>query len=95
MWGALWDTVWFRFQGEIPREWKGFEVVALVRLTGLGPEGFTAEGAIYHHRRLVRALNFNRSEIEIAAKAKAGSALSFSSRPRPTAGLIRVESPGG
>jgi alpha-mannosidase len=77
MWGALWDTVWFRFQGEIPREWKGFEVVALVRLTGLGPEGFTAEGAIYHHRRLVRALNFNRSEIEIAAKAKGGERFEF------------------
>jgi alpha-mannosidase len=46
MWGSLWDTVWFRFQGQIPTDWKGREVVALVRLTSLGPEGFAAEGAI-------------------------------------------------
>jgi alpha-mannosidase len=44
MWGSLWDTVWFRFQGQIPTDWKGREVVALVRLTSLGPEGFAAEG---------------------------------------------------
>ena len=76
-WGSLWDTVWFRFQGEIPREWKGREVVALVRLTNLGPEGFAAEGTIYENERLARAINFNRREVEIVAKAKGGKYFDF------------------
>ena len=77
MWGSLWDTVWFRFQGQIPTDWKGREVVALVRLTSLGPEGFAAEGAIYQNERLVRAVNLNRREIEIATKAKGGERFEF------------------
>ncbi|MGB8466824.1 MAG: alpha-mannosidase [Terrimicrobiaceae bacterium] len=77
MWGSLWDTVWFRFQGEVPKEWRGCEVVALVRLTGEGAEGFTAEGTIYQNGRLVRAININRREVEIAAKAKGGERFEF------------------
>jgi alpha-mannosidase len=77
MWGSLWDTVWFRFQGQIPADWKGREVVALVRLTSLGPEGFSAEGSIYQNGRLVRAVNLNRREVEIASKAKGGERFEF------------------
>ncbi len=77
MWGSLWDTVWFRFRGQVPEDWKGREVVALVRLTSLGPEGFAAEGAIYQHGRLVRAVNLNRREVEITAKAKGGERFEF------------------
>jgi alpha-mannosidase len=77
MWGSLWDTVWFRFRGEVPKEWKGREVVALVRLTNLGPEGFAAEGAIYQNERLLRAINFNRRDVEIASKAKGGERFEF------------------
>jgi alpha-mannosidase len=77
MWGSLWDTAWFRFRGEVPNEWKGLEVVALVRLTNLGPEGFAAEGAIYKNERLIRAINFNRREVEIAEKAKGGERFEF------------------
>jgi len=77
MWGPLWDTSWFRFRGEVPREWKGREVVARVRLTNDGREGFTAEGLIYQDGKLVRAINANRRELEIAAKAKGGERLEF------------------
>ena len=77
MWGALWDTVWFRFQGVVPRDWKGREVVARVRLTSLGPEGFAAEGTVYQNGRLVRAINLNRRDVEIAAKAKGGERFEF------------------
>ncbi|HEY5741527.1 MAG TPA: hypothetical protein VIS99_03215, partial [Terrimicrobiaceae bacterium] len=77
MWGALWDTVWFRFQGQIPKEWKGREVIALVRLTNLGPEGFSAEGAIYQKGKLIRAVNLNRREVEIVSKAKGGDRFEF------------------
>jgi alpha-mannosidase len=77
MWGSLWDTVWFRFQGQVPKEWKGREVVALVRLTNLGPEGFAPEGAIYQNGQLVRAINVNRREVEITARAKGGERFVF------------------
>ena len=77
MWGALWDTVWFRFQGVVPREWKGREVVARVRLTSLGPEGFAAEGTVYQGGRLVRAINLNRRDVEIATRAKGGERFEF------------------
>ena len=65
------------FKGKIPTDWKGREVVALVRLTSLGPEGFAAEGAIYQNGRLIRALNLNRREVEITAKAKGGERFEF------------------
>ena len=77
MWGSLWDTAWFRFQGEVPKEWKGREVVALVQLTSVGGEGFSAEGAIYQNGRLVRAISLNRREVEITARAKGGEAFVF------------------
>lgn len=64
MWGPLWDTAWFRFRGEVPRDWKGREVVARIRLTNIGREGFTAEGLIYQNGRPIRAINANRREGE-------------------------------
>lgn len=77
MWGALWDSSWFRFRGEVPREWKGREVVARIRLTNIGREGFTAEGMIFQNGKPVRAINANRREVEIALKAKGGEKFEF------------------
>lgn len=77
MWGALWDTSWFRVRGEVPKDWKGREVVARIRLTNIGREGFTAEGMIYQDGQPVRAINANRREVEIAAKAKGGEKFEF------------------
>ncbi len=77
MWGALWDTAWFRFRGEVPPEWKGREVVARIQLTNIGREGFTAEGMIFQNGKPVRAINANRREVEIAAKAKGGEKFEF------------------
>ena len=74
MWGGLWDTTWFRFRGEVPKEWKGREVVVRVRLTNIGREGFTAEGLIFQNGKPVRAINANRREVEIAKKAKSAAA---------------------
>lgn len=76
-WGALWDTTWFRVRGRVPRDWKGREVVVLMRLTDSGGEGFTAEGLIYRNGRVVRALNRNREDIEVAARAKGGESFEF------------------
>lgn len=76
-WGALWDTTWFRFRGDVPTEWKGKRVVALVRLTSVGREGFTAEGLVYQDGVPTMALNANRREVEIAAKAEGGGTFEF------------------
>lgn len=76
-WGGLWDTTWFRFRGTVPVEWAGREVVALVRLTDFDYEGFTAEGLIYQEGKLQRALNANRREVPIAAKARGGEDFEF------------------
>ncbi len=77
MWGGLWDTTWFRFRGEVPKEWKGRTVVARVRLTNIGREGFTAEGLVFQNGKPVRAINANRREVEIAEKAKGGEKFEF------------------
>ena len=76
-WGPLWDTTWLRVRGVVPAAWAGHEVVVLARLTDQGWEGFTAEGLIYSGGVPVRALNINRSEIEVATAAKGCESFEF------------------
>ena len=77
IWGPIWDTTWFRVRGQVPETWAGREVVVLMRLTESGWEGFTAEGLIYAQGKILKALNINRSEIPVAAKACGGEAFEF------------------
>jgi alpha-mannosidase len=46
-WGAPWATTWFRFTGEIPPEWVGRQVEAVIDL-GFHPDaaGFQCEGLL-------------------------------------------------
>lgn len=76
-WGGRWDTAWFRFRGTVPKAWKGREVVARVRLSSTGHEGFTAEGLVYRDGRIDRAINLKRDEVEIARRAKGGEKFEF------------------
>jgi Alpha-mannosidase len=76
-WGGRWDTAWFRFRGTVPKAWKGREVVARVRLSSTGHEGFTAEGLVYREGRIDRAINLKRDEVEIARRAKGGEKFEF------------------
>jgi alpha-mannosidase len=47
-WGPPWGTTWFRFTGEVPAEWAGRAVEAVVDLGfGLDQPGFSAEGLVY------------------------------------------------
>lgn len=46
-WGAMWGTTWFRLRGEVPGQWRGREVVALVDLGGDDVVGFSAEGLVW------------------------------------------------
>ena len=60
-WGAAWDTVWFRLKGEVPRDWMGREVVALVKLGSRGGEGFTCSGRCARRSASVRGRSPPRS----------------------------------
>ncbi|MCD0481497.1 glycosyl hydrolase-related protein [Streptacidiphilus sp. ASG 303] len=47
-WGPPWSTTWFRFEGEVPREWAGRRVEAVFDLGyGEGWPGFQAEALVY------------------------------------------------
>ena len=35
-WGKLWGSVWFRFKGKIPKDWKGKKVGVLINLEAEG-----------------------------------------------------------
>ena len=76
-WGPIWDTTWFRVRGQVPEAWAGREVVVLMRLIDKGWEGFTAEGLIYSQGKILKALNINRSDIPVAAKARGGETFEF------------------
>ncbi|MEM1059964.1 MAG: alpha-mannosidase [Verrucomicrobiota bacterium] len=76
-WGGLWDTAWFRFRGTIPKAWKGREVVARIRLSDTGREGFVSEGLVYQDGKPTRAVNAYRREVEIAGAAKGGEKFEF------------------
>lgn len=76
-WGPPWDTSWFRFRGVVPKDWKGREVVALVRFLYKGTEGFTSEGLVYQNGQPVRAINLHRREVDIASRAKGGEKFEF------------------
>ncbi|MFG2291287.1 alpha-mannosidase [Streptomyces sp. NPDC048595] len=47
-WGPPWSTSWFRLAGEVPKEWAGRRVEAVIDpgFSGDGP-GFQAEGLVY------------------------------------------------
>ncbi|MBL1092100.1 MULTISPECIES: alpha-mannosidase [Streptomyces] len=47
-WGPPWSTSWFRLAGEVPEEWAGRRVEAVIDpgFSGDGP-GFQAEGLVY------------------------------------------------
>ncbi len=47
-WGAPWSTTWFRLRGEVPREWRGRTVHAVVDFGANATEpGFQAEALVY------------------------------------------------
>jgi len=46
-WGPVWGTAWFRFTGEVPADWAGREIEAVIDLGFSGGPGFSAEGLIH------------------------------------------------
>src|SRR5690348_2921536 len=57
-WGSRWDTTWFRFEGTVPDDWAGEDVVARIDIGGggVGPS-FTAEGQLWRADDPVQGLH--------------------------------------
>jgi alpha-mannosidase len=73
-WGPAWSTTWFRVRGEIPAQWSGRRVEALIDLgfTHLEP-GRQAEAMVYDAAgHPVKGLEPRTSHVPIAAPAAGG-----------------------
>jgi alpha-mannosidase len=46
-WGPAWGTAWFHFSGQVPAEWAGSEIEAVIDLGFSGGPGFSAEGLVH------------------------------------------------
>ena len=77
LWGLAWDTTWFRFIGQIPEEWKGCEVVALIDLGGTTSEGFTTEGLVWQDGRPLQAINVKRFDFPLTKNASGSESIFF------------------
>jgi alpha-mannosidase len=76
-WGREWGTAWFRFSGQIPAEWAGKEVVALVDLSFEDEEGFGREGQVWQDGKPVIAVSRRRTAIPLANPAAGGETVDF------------------
>ncbi|MGY0019525.1 alpha-mannosidase [Streptomyces sp. YJ-C3] len=73
-WGKPWSTSWFRLQGQVPEEWAGRHVEAVVDpgFTGQGP-GFQAEGLLYDASGVpLKGIHPRNRHLTIAARAAGG-----------------------
>ncbi|HWG22763.1 alpha-mannosidase [Actinospica sp.] len=79
-WGGPWSTTWFRFSGEIPPEWAGRRVEAVIDLgfdVQRGPGG-QAEGLVHTlDGRALHGLHPMNRAVLIAASADAGTRVDF------------------
>ncbi|MFC0624487.1 alpha-mannosidase [Kribbella deserti] len=46
-WGPAWGTAWFHFSGQVPADWSGQEIEAVIDLGFSGGPGFSAEGLVH------------------------------------------------
>ncbi|GAA5227147.1 alpha-mannosidase [Paeniglutamicibacter antarcticus] len=78
-WGPAWGTTWFRVRGEVPADWAGKRVEALIDL-GFDPSmtGFQCEGLV--HRRdghTVKSINPRNQWVPVAESAEGGESVEF------------------
>ncbi|WP_224279983.1 glycoside hydrolase family 38 C-terminal domain-containing protein [Streptomyces sp. LS1784] len=78
-WGPPWSTSWFRVTGQVPREWAGRRVEALVDLgfdkTGAG---FSSEGLVHRaDGTVVKGLHPRNAWIPVADPAAGGEQVAF------------------
>lgn len=76
-WGSQWDTAWFRFTAEVPSDWNGQAVVALLNLSYSEHEGFGREGLVWIDGKPVIAVNRARQAVPLLETAKGGEKIDF------------------
>ena len=75
-WGAPWTTTWFRFSGEVPGEWGGRRVEALLDLGfRMDAPGFQCEGLVRDEKgRPVQGIHPRRQAVPVGRHTRAGRA---------------------
>lgn len=70
-WGAAWGTTWFHLQGQVPAEWAGRRIEAVIDLGfDVNMTGFQCEGLIYRPDGItIKALNPRNQWVPIAESA--------------------------
>ncbi len=81
-WGREWGTAWFRFHGDIPVEWQGREVVALVDLSFENEEGFGREGQVWMDGEPVIAVSRYRKAIPLTGPGMVDFHVEASANPQ-------------
>jgi alpha-mannosidase len=78
-WGPPWGTTWFSCRGQVPAEWAGRDVAAVIDLGfGSGGPGFAAEGLIYLPNGCpVRGLHRQQSAVRLDKLAPSAGAVRF------------------
>jgi alpha-mannosidase len=78
-WGRPWGTTWFSCRGQVPAEWAGRDVAAIIDLGfGSGGPGFAAEGLIYLPNGCpVRGLHRQQSSVRLDQLVPAAGAVRF------------------
>jgi alpha-mannosidase len=94
-WGTPWSTTWFRMSGEVPSDWAGERVEAVVDLGGGAGPGFSAEALVWDddgprhglhpdHRSVVIGAPVQGGEpVDLLIEAAANPSLVSSFRPSP------------
>lgn len=97
-WGAAWGTTWFRLTGEVPAEWAGRRVEAVIDLGfDVAEPGFQCEGLVYrpdgspvkavnprNHWALVAAAGDGGEQVELYVEAASNPVVFGPVRFKPT-----------
>jgi alpha-mannosidase len=78
-WGRPWGTTWFSCRGQVPAEWAGRDVAAVIDLGfSSGGPGFAAEGLIYLPNGCpVRGLHRQQRSVRLDQLAPSAGAVRF------------------
>jgi len=79
MWGPAWGTTWFRVRGEVPADWAGKKVEALIDLGfDINMPGFQCEALAYRPDGTpLKSINPRNQWVRVADAAEAGQAVEF------------------
>ena len=78
-WGPAWGTTWFRIRGEVPSDWAGKRVEALIDL-GFDPSmtGFQCEGLVHRpDGHTLKSINPRNQWVPVSASAHGGESVEF------------------